>query len=725
MCNSKKIGIKNFKGAPVLPENYAAVEWAKLQCSVNCIQTSEKPKLHFEELYRIVENLCTYNYKNFLLENLCNMLQSYLSVVFERLYFCDTDLLSCLAAEWATFQDQIKLIKNIFLYMDCSKNSVKSTTVTCVSSNLFKSTIILNPILKIKIIDDILTDIQSERIGNIINKKLIKTLLCILMELQAYDEIFKPKFLEITSMFYEEEGKLLIKSCSVNEYLHHVNERILEEKERAINYLDISTGNKVMEVLYHFLINNHIKNILTNGLNDLLENNKLEELTLLYDLLSCVSTGLAHLEESFSAYLIKHGSSIVTNPENDKNMIQELLDFKLKIDTIVKKAFKSNDRFLNVVRNSFSQFINKRLNKPAELLAKYVDSKMRCKSLMEDEIEAILQRIMVIFRLVQGKDIFEAFYKGNLAKRLLLGKSTSQDVEKSMLSKLKEECGSNYTAKLEGMFKDVSISGNINATFRQHLNHLQNSGDGRNVVVNKADFCINVLTSSYWPTYKSYDINLPAELIKTQQIFQRFYVTNHSGRKLLWQPSLGHCIVKAQFNNDVKKELQVSLFQTTVLLLFNENDKLSYSEIKEHINLEEIELKRTLLSLACGKCRVLMKNSRGVDIQDSDEFSFNGDFTDKLFRVKINQVQLKETAEEQKATEESVLLDRQFQIDAAVVRIMKQHKTLHHNVLMAQLYDVLDVPVNPASLKKRIELLIERDYIERDKDNGSCYKYVA
>jgi cullin-4 len=37
----------------------------------------------------------------------------------------------------------------------------------------------------------------------------------------------------------------------------------------------------------------------------------------------------------------------------------------------------------------------------------------------------------------QGKDVFEAFYKKDLAKRLLLGKSASVDSEKSMLTKLK------------------------------------------------------------------------------------------------------------------------------------------------------------------------------------------------------------------------------------------------------------------------------------------------
>jgi hypothetical protein len=44
---------------------------------------------------------------------------------------------------------------------------------------------------------------------------------------------------------------------------------------------------------------------------------------------------------------------------------------------------------------------------------------------------------MVLFRYIHGKDVFEAFYKKDLAKRLLLGKSASIDSEKSMISKLK------------------------------------------------------------------------------------------------------------------------------------------------------------------------------------------------------------------------------------------------------------------------------------------------
>lgn len=91
------------------------------------------------------------------------------------------------------------------------------------------------------------------------------------------------------------------------------------------------------------------------------------------------------------------------------------------------------------------------------------------------------------------------------------------------------------------------------------------------------------------------------------------------------------------------KELQVSLFQTLVLLLFNEVDELSLDEVKSRTAIEESELGRTLQSLACGKARVLNKIPKGKEVEVNDKFSFNHEFRAKLFRIKINQIQMKET----------------------------------------------------------------------------------
>merc|ERR1712223_1365925 len=126
-----------------------------------------------------------------------------------------------------------------------------------------------------------------------------------------------------------------------------------------------------------------------------------------------------------------------------------------------------------------------------------------------------------------------------------------------------------------------------------------------------------------------------------------------------------------------------------------------------------------------GKARVLTKIPKGKDINDGDKFGYNKDFTNALYKIKINQIQLKETNDEQKATEERVFQDRQYQIDAAIVRIMKTRKTLNHNLLLSELFDHLKFPVKPNDIKKRIESLIDRDYMQRENDNLQQYKYIA
>jgi cullin 3 len=72
----------------------------------------------------------------------------------------------------------------------------------------------------------------------------------------------------------------------------------------------------------------------------------------------------------------------------------------------------------------------------------------------------------MLFRYLEEKDVFERYYKQHLAKRLLLNKSASDDAEKNMISRLKTECGCQFTCKLEGMFKDISVSNTTADDFR-------------------------------------------------------------------------------------------------------------------------------------------------------------------------------------------------------------------------------------------------------------------
>uniref|UniRef100_A0A8C1PKZ9 Cullin 4A n=1 Tax=Cyprinus carpio TaxID=7962 RepID=A0A8C1PKZ9_CYPCA len=583
---------------------------------------------------------------------------------------------------------------------------------------LFRTHIISDGAVQSRTVEGILEQIERERNGETVERSLLRSLLGMLSDLQVYKDSFEQRFLMETNRLYAAEGQRFMQDRDVPEYLHHVAQRLEEENDRVISYLDQSTQKPLIATVEKQLLEEHMSAILQKGLRILLDENRVCELTLLYELFSKVKGGLTALLQAWREYIKSFGAEIVSSPERDKEMVQELLDFKDKMDHVMQRCFQRNDSFINAMKEAFESFINKRPNKPAELIAKYVDSKLRAgnKEATEEELERILDKIMIIFRFIHGKDVFEAFYKKDLAKRLLVGKSASVDAEKSMLSKLKHECGAAFTSKLEGMFKDMELSKDIMIQFKQYM---QNQSDPSNI-----ELTVNILTMGYWPSYTPMDVHLPTEMVKLQEVFKLFYLGKHSGRKLQWQPTLGHAVLKTEFKEG-KKELQVSLFQTLVLLMFNETEEFSMEEIRTATGIEDDELKRTLQSLACGKARVLNKTPRGKDVEDGDSFQFNSDFRHKLFRIKINQIQMKETVEEQVSTTERVFQDRQYHIDAAVVRIMKMRKTLSHNLLVSELYNQLKFPVRPADLKKRIESLIDRDYMERDKENPNQYHYVA
>lgn len=714
--NTKKIVIKNkcskFEGC--VKENDIMV----LENAVKMIHRSSNLNVTYEDLYRIVENLCTHNMKDDVYYNLYNTVENYLKFQLNTLN-CEDDqqqFLDGLNKLWTEFCQRTKLINNIYIHLDRMiiydknlKNSIWNMNLL-----LFKNNIIVDKV-EDKLVDELLIVIDNERHCIEINRIIVKSLIKMLADLEIYEKLFEPQFLKKTDEMYKEESAFHIQNINIIDYLNYANRRIKEEEKRVTEYLLPHTEASLLEIMNKRLIIDNLDKILQDSINRLIDENKSDVLALLYELLWKIPQGHVQLQKYFSEFIIKRGLSVVDDVGKDKIMIQFLLEFKDQIDKVVTKSFRRNSKLFEAVKDAFKYFINQRHNKPAELLAKFLDGILKSKNL-EENTEEILDKIMVIFRFVQGKDIFEAFYKKDLCKRLLVGKSSSQDAEYSMINKLKLECGSCFTAKLEGMFKDVRLSYDINNSFKQYL------------INNKSNFNfdmnINVLTSSYWPNFNNDTINLPEQMIQYQTIFQKFYLNTYNGRKLHWQPNLGSCILKANFDRG-QKELQVSLFQTVVLLLFNISDQITYKDIEENTNLKATELKRTLQSLACGKIRVLHKVPKGKDVNDTDNFFIKKDFTDKLFRVKINQIQMKETVEEQKATEESVFQDRQFQIDAAVVRIMKQKKILIHNELIAQLYKAFDLPIKAVDFKKRIEQLIEREYIERDKENGNVYKYVA
>ncbi|RLN48457.1 hypothetical protein BBJ28_00009359 [Nothophytophthora sp. Chile5] len=754
-AKKKKMTIKPFKVTPKLPESFEEDTWKKLEAAVHAVHAKQTTALSREELYRSVEDMCTWKMASRLYTRLGETCAAHIRSRVEQLLQHtggDVNLfLEAVHTLWEDHCEDMLVIRTIFLYLD--RTYVMQTphiaSIWDMGLNLVRENLVQRRSLETKLIDALLELVEHERKGEAITRSYLYNLLRMLLSLHLYHADFETPFLMASERFYLQEGATAVESSSVPQFLLHVEKRLHEENDRVIHYLDASTKKQLIAAVENKLLKPHVATLLERGFDELMEGGRIDDLKRMYALFARVDA-ITDLKTAFSNYIRKNVEKLVVDLQQDKTFVEKVLKLKADLDTVLSNSFQANTDFSFAMKSAMEYAINVRANRPAELVAKYVDSKLRMgnKGGSETEVESLLDRVMVIFRYVQGKDVFEAFYKKDLAKRLLVGKSASFDLEKLMLSKLKTECGSSFTNKLEGMFKDIDLSQNVMTQFQQHAASryipCSLSVDTHRKVIgltsdsscrlaletlasgnrNSPDMQVQVLTTGFWPPYAAVDINLPASLVPLKEIFDQFYSSKYQGRQLQWQHSLAQCVVKASFPM-AKKELVVSLYQTVVLLCFNGTDSLGFKEIKEQTRIEDGELRRTLQSLACGKTRVLQKVPKGKEVNDNDSFVFNAGFTNQLFRIKINSIQMKETKKENEDTHERVFRDRQYQVDAAIVRIMKARKKLSHALLMTEIFTQVRFPAKAADIKRRIESLIDREYLERDPNNAQVYNYLA
>jgi len=202
---------------------------------------------------------------------------------------------------------------------------------------------------------------------------------------------------------------------------------------------------------------------------------------------------------------------------------------------------------------------------------------------------------------------------------------------------------------------------------------------------------------------------------------------------------MGTALVNARFTPENVKLLDMSCSQALILLAFNDNESLSYAQIKEITGLSENEVKRQLVALTMADHQVLIQTSlkpeetKGGDskkvvrraIGPQDTFEVNTLFSAKLKRIAINQMQKKESHKETEEVHEKVLSDRKYLIDAAVVRTMKARLRLSQTDLIAEVIKLVRFPLDIAVLKQRLECLIDSDYMRRDDNDRALFHYVA
>uniref|UniRef100_A0A3Q7EFP8 Cullin family profile domain-containing protein n=1 Tax=Solanum lycopersicum TaxID=4081 RepID=A0A3Q7EFP8_SOLLC len=380
----------------------------------------------------------------------------------------------------------------------------------------------------------------------------------------------------------------------------------------------------------------------------------------------------------------------------------------LQEQVFVRKVIELHDKYLAYVNNCFQN---------------HTFSQGKSENLSDEAMEESLEKVELpllcistttrIFFFVTSLRL--PFFRRRLDRLLLFDNSVNDEHERSVLTKLKQQCGGQFISKMERMVTDLTWAKENQGSFEEYLSNSPITNPG-------IDLTVIVLTTGFWPSYKSFDLHLPVEMVRCIETFKEFYQTQTNDRKLKWTYSLGTCNINGNFEPKTI-ELIVTTYQASALLLFNASDRLSYQEIMTQLNLSDDDVVRLLHSLSCAKYKILNKEPSTKTISPTNVFEFNSKFTDKMRRIKIPLPPV----DEKKRVIEDVEMDRRNDVYASIMRIMKSHKVLAQQQLVMECIQMLGQIFKPdvKVIKKRIEDLISRQYLARDKYNPNLFKYLA
>lgn len=403
-------------------------------------------------------------------------------------------------------------------------------------------------------------------------------------------------------------------------------------------------------------------------------------------------------------------------------LVNTLIELFTEQDTICTECFDNNPNFRFLLNKAFEEEINKD-GMPFSLpfmLAQVTNDTLDA-AIKSDNTDASmrqLQNVITLMSCLEEKDRYLYYLSLLLSKRLLdadLDSLNSMEWEKQLIHVIKSKLGAEFSKNLEAMIIDVEACYEKKAETKEYFQ----KHAGNQLV---RDFHVNVLSNCEWMLPTSVEVSPPTNVQVIQKLFEDFFTADQSNlnKRLEWNYTLGSMEVK--FNQQGKEYgLICKPYQYFVMQLFQNRDVLTLAEIANSLKVKEPLTLESVMDSLTAKPSLLVRVDEG-NLQESSQFAINKDFKSKTKKVTIREARL----EDRFKGKNQVDNERVLAIQGCIVRVLKSNKIMEYSEVV-RMVEKLMLKFNPTSkaIRKEIDELIKREFIERDPENFNRLRYLA
>lgn len=506
----------------------------------------------------------------------------------------------------------------------------------------------------------------------------LRPLSMLFMNGSLYSEKFVPFFVNsvieylnpIVGPLYDEE---------LPSYLVKIEEITAREDETCEKLF--GCVNELNEAIFKMVFTSRFDSICNDGLMSLVNTSDVDSI--------CLCAKLARATKSIDLFTKKLAS--IFSKEAAKcfksdETIEKLLELHQQLNLFCERAF--GPQTSRTIRKEFENGFNREPETVAKLLALEMNKEFMNKVTDKDRID----EYAALCRLLSLSDVFETYYTQLLTRRVLAMPDSMVEPESYFAGKLREQCGEEYTRRIDALLDDREKSVAVLAEYRKSEDAPEFLG-------------FLAVANECWPTLLPLSMAIPKQISQALSHFEAFFRSHVEGKSLAWNLQLS--TVKLQVTKIPHvAQIKCSGDYAAILMFFNTHKQGSMKELIKglHSTQEELETRLALLTSRKGK-KILTVGKNGAYLPNTSATAPDGKLSLPLVFRKLS------FADEARVRS-AVAQNHDRQLEAAIMHILKPEKHMDRNDLMQAVAKQVSFRLDEEMFNARLEKLQNHDYIK-------------